>query len=81
MLPLAKTVLSASSSLGAGMIITNLLNPFIKNSSGLTKVLMWIGSMGIGVAVTSRVTKDVEKLFDDTVDSVKEARDHFEIED
>lgn len=81
MLPLAKTVLTTSSSVGAGMIITRILSPFVKNASGLAKVLMWLGSMGIGIAVSSQVTKAVGIQFDETVDAVKEARNHIEIED
>ena len=74
MLPVAKTVITGITSLGAGMIASSLFGPF-------QKILLWFGGLGLGVAASNIVQREVGKTFDETVDAVKEARNHIEIED
>lgn len=81
MLPVAKTVITGISSLGAGMIASSLFQPFYKNANGLTKIVLWFGGAGLGIAAGNIVQREVGKQFDDVIDAVKEARDHIEIED
>lgn len=81
MLPFAKTVLSALTSLGTGMIVSRWTAPAVKNSAGLAKALLWFGSVGMGIAASAVVEREVKKQFDNTVAAVKEAADHIEIED
>lgn len=81
MLPVAKTVISGLTSLGAGMISTSLFQPFYKNANGIQKILLWFGGAGLGIAAGNIVQREVEKQFDETVTAIKEARDCFKIED
>ena len=81
MLLVAKTVISGLTSLGAGMIATSLFQPFYKNANGIQKILLLFGGAGLGIAAGNIVQREVEKQFDETVTAIKEARDHFEIED
>ena len=81
MLPVAKTVISGLTSLGAGMIATSLFQPFYKNANGIQKILLWFGGAGLGIAASNIVQREVGKQFDDVIGAVKEARDHIEIED
>ena len=81
MLPVAKTVITGITSLGAGMIASSLFGPFYKNANGIQKILLWFGGLGLGVAASNLVQREVGKTFDDTVAAVKEARNHVEIED
>lgn len=81
MLPVAKTVISGLTSLGASMIATRLFQPFYKNANGIQKILLLFGGTGLGIAAGNIVQREVEKQFDETVTAIKEARDHFEIED
>ena len=81
MLPVAKTVITGLSSLGAGMIASSLLQPFYKNANGIQKIILWFGGYGLGVAAGSLVQREVGKQFDEVVAAVKEALDHVEIED
>lgn len=81
MLPVAKIVITGITSLGAGMIASNLFAPFYKNANGIQKILLWFGELGLGVAASNIVQREVGKTFDETVDAVKEARNHVEIED
>lgn len=81
MLPFAKTLITGISSIGAGMIASSLFQPFYKNSSGIQKILLWFGGIGLGVAASNVVQREVGKTFDETVEAVKEARNHVEIED
>lgn len=81
MLPLAKTVVTGLTALGAGQIASSLFAPFYKNANGIQKILLWFGGMGLGVAAGNIVQREVGKQFDDIVDAIKEARDHIEIED
>lgn len=81
MLPVAKTVITGISSLGAGMIASSLFQPFYKNANGLTKIVLWFGGAGLGIAAGNIVQREVGKQFDDVIEAVKEARDCIEIED
>lgn len=81
MLPVAKIILSGLTSIGAGMIASKLTKPLVSNSSGIAKILLWLGSVGTGIAASAIVSREVEKQFDETVAAVKEARSHVEIED
>lgn len=81
MLPLAKTVITGLTALGAGQIASSLFTPFYRNAKGIQKILLWFGGVGLGVAAGNIVQREVGKEFDDVVDAVKEARDHIEIED
>lgn len=81
MLPVAKTVITGISSLGAGMIASSLFQPFYKNANGLTKIVLWFGGAGLGIAAGNIVQREVGKQFDDVIEAVKEARDRIEIED
>lgn len=81
MLPFAKTLITGISSIGAGMIASSLFQPFYKNANGIKKILLWFGGIGLGVAASNVVQREVGKTFDETVEAVKEARNHVEIED
>lgn len=81
MLPFAKTLITGISSIGAGMIASSLFQPFYKNANGIQKILLWFGGIGLGVAASNVVQREVGKTFDETVEAVKEARNHVEIED
>ena len=81
MLPLTKTLVTGLSSLGAGMIASSLSQPFYKNANGLTKIVLWFGGAGLGIAAGNIVQREVGKQFDDVIDAVKEARDRIETED
>lgn len=81
MLPFAKTLITGISSIGAGMIASRLFQPFYKNANGIQKILLWFGGIGLGVAASNIVQREVGKTFDETVEAVKEARNHVEIED
>lgn len=81
MLPVAKIVITGLTSLGAGIIAGRLDSLFYKNANGIQKILLWFGGIGLGVAASNIVQREVGKTFDDTVDAVKEARNHVEIED
>lgn len=81
MLPFAKTLITGISSIGAGMIASSLFHPFYKNANGIQKILLWFGGIGLGVAASNVVQREVGKTFDETVEAVKEARNHVEIED
>lgn len=81
MLPLAKTLVTGLSSLGAGMIASSLFQPFYKNASGIQKIILWFGGAGLGIAAGNVVQREVGKQFDNVIDAVKEARDRIEIED
>lgn len=81
MLPVAKIIISGLSSIGAGMIARKLTKPIVSNANGIAKILLWFGSVGTSVAASAIVAREVEKQFDETVNAVKEARDHIEIED
>lgn len=81
MLPVAKIVITGITSLGAGMIASSLFGQFYKNANGIQKILIWFGELGLGVAASNIVQREVGKTFDETVDAIKEARNHVEIED
>ena len=81
MLPVAKTVITGITSLGAGMIASSLFGTFYKNANGIQKILLWFGGLGLGVAASNSVQREVGKTFEETVGAVKEARTHIEIED
>lgn len=81
MLPLAKTLVTGLSSLGAGMIASSLFQPFYKNANGITKILLWFGGAGLGIAAGNVVQREVGKSFDEAIGAIKEARDRIEIED
>lgn len=81
MLPITKTLVTGLSSLGAGMIASSLFQPFYKNANGLTKIVLWFGGAGLGIAAGNIVQREVGKQFDDVIDAVKEARDRIETED
>lgn len=81
MLPVAKIIISGLSSIGAGMIASKLTKPIVSNANGITKILLWFGSVGTGIAASAIVAREVELQFDTTVKAVEEARDHVEIED
>ena len=81
MLPLAKTLVTGLSSLGAGMIASSLFQPFYKNANGLTKIVLWFGGAGLGIAAGNIVQREVGTQFDEVIDAVKEARDRIETED
>lgn len=81
MLPIAKTLVTGLSSIGAGMITSSLFQPFYKNANGITKILLWFGGAGLGIATSNVVQREVGKQFDAVVEAVKETRDHVEIED
>ena len=76
MLPFAKTLITGISSIGAGMIASSLFQPFYKNANGITKILLWFGGAGLGIAASNVVQREVGKTFDETVEAVKEARNH-----
>lgn len=81
MLPLAKTLVTGLSSIGAGMLTKHVFSVVVKNATGFNKILAVFGSAGLSIAVGAVVSREVEKQFDETVKAVKEARDHIEIED
>lgn len=81
MLPLAKTLVTGLSSIGAGMLTKHMFSVVVKNATGFNKILAVFGSAGLSLAVGAVVSREVEKQFDETVKAVKEARDHVEIED
>lgn len=81
MLPLAKTLVTGLSSIGAGMIASSLFQPFYKNANGITKILLWFGGAGLGIATGNVVQREVGKSFDEAIGAIKEDRDHIEIED
>lgn len=81
MLPVAKGIITGLTSLGAGMIATRLFQPFYKNANGITKILLWFGGAGLGIAASNVVQREVGEQFDDIVEAVKDARDYIEIKD
>lgn len=81
MLPVAKIIISGLTSIGACTIACELTKPLVSNANGISKILLWFGSVGTGVAASAIVAREVELQFDATVKAVQEARDHVEIED
>ena len=69
MLPLAKTLVTGLSSLGAGLIASSLFQPFYKNANGLTKIVLWFGGAGLGIAAGNIVQREVAKQYDAVIDA------------